>query len=349
MEMNLKPIRIAIIGTGGMANQHVEAYKEMPDVSVVAGVDTNLDALNKFCDQHEIENRFEKLADLIAWGEFDGVSNVTPDNVHYVTSMGIMAAHKHVLCEKPLASNYADAREMANFAQTKNIINMVNLSYRNRGAMQMAANMVANGDIGAVKHIEASYLQSWLIQPSWGDWKTEKQWLWRLSKNHGSKGALGDVGIHILDFATFVAGSMPLQFSSQLATFSKAPNDQIGEYKLDANDSFVMNLQLKNGALGTISATRYAAGHFNDLRLRIFGDKGGLEINLDGEVGSLRGCLNADLNLAEWKDIAYPEVETNYQKFVTAIRTGVQTEPSFERGAQLQKILDEIECGQNKS
>ena len=68
------------------------------------------------------------------------------------------------------------------------------------------ARWCATGAIGTVRHFEASYLQSWLTQPAWGDWRTRPQWLWRLSTAHGSKGVLGDVGIHILDFATFIAG-----------------------------------------------------------------------------------------------------------------------------------------------
>jgi predicted dehydrogenase len=113
---------------------------------------------------------------------------------------------KHVLCEKPLATRYPDALAMAEAAAEAGVVNMVNLSYRNVPALQAAARMVAEGAIGPVRHFEASYLQSWLTQPAWGDWKTESQWLWRLSTAHGSKGVLGDVGIHILDYATFIAG-----------------------------------------------------------------------------------------------------------------------------------------------
>ena len=344
MPNNLSNIRIAIIGTGGMAAQHVAAYQKMPNVTVVAGVDTNENSLNQFCATHNIEHKFSSVANLVSWGEVDGVSNVTPDSVHYATSLELMAAKKHILCEKPLASNFAHADEMAKAAANAGIVNMVNLSYRNVGGIDKAATLVADGAIGEVKHIEASYLQSWLVQPAWGDWKTEPQWLWRLSTLHGSKGVLGDVGVHILDFATYVAGSLPKHLSCQLHTFHKADNDKIGDYKLDANDSFVMQIQLENGALGTLSATRFASGHINDLRLRIFGDKGGLEIDLNSEQGQIRGCLGDDLEAAIWRDIEFDEVKTNYQKFVDAMRTHTQCEPSFKRGADLQRILDAAEA-----
>lgn len=340
----LAKTRVAIIGTGGMARAHVAAYQNMAEVELVAGVDTNETSLNQFCSDHNIEHKFSSVAELVSWGKFDAVSNVTPDSVHYVTSMELIAAQKHILCEKPLATNFQHADEMSVAATKAGIINMVNLSYRNVGVIEKAATMVRNGDIGIVKHLEASYLQSWLVQPAWGDWKTEQQWLWRLSKDHGSKGVLGDVGVHILDFATYVAGSMPKKFGSQIHTFHKAEDDKIGEYKLDANDSFVMQFQLENGALGTVSATRFAAGHINDLRLRIFGDKGGLEIDMNSEDGEIRACLGDNLEVGKWQTIDFEPVKTNYQKFIDAVRTKNQCQPDFKRGADLQKILDAAEA-----
>lgn len=285
------PTRIAIVGTGGMAGDHAKAYKLNPDVKIVAGLDMNEPLLQKFCDEHDIEYRFTSLDALLEWGEFDAVSNVTPDKVHYATTMQILAAKKHVLCEKPLATSYDEAQEMADYAKKIGVVNMINLSYRNVAAVQMAAQMVAEGAIGEIKHFEASYLQSWLTQPAWGDWATQSQWLWRLSSQHGSKGVLGDVGIHIIDYVTYIAGQMPKDMDCKLHTFSKAPDNQIGEYPLDANDSFVMHMQFENDALGTISATRFASGHHNDLRLRIYGDKGGLEILFENKISGLNSAL----------------------------------------------------------
>ena len=75
------------------------------------------------------------------------------------------------------------------------------------------------------------YRQSWLVGNFWGDWKTDPKWLWRLSSKHGSRGVLGDVGVHILDFATFATGMMPVSVQSRLKTFSKAPGDQIADIR----------------------------------------------------------------------------------------------------------------------
>ena len=346
----MKDVRILIVGTGGMAKAHAEAYTAIEGVKVVAGVDNNADRLAAFNATHHIEHGFASVADAIAWGQFDAVSNVTPDPVHYPTTMPLLAAGKHVLCEKPLAANYAHAAEMAAAAAKAGVVNMVNLSYRNGAALMEAAHLVAAGTIGEVRHFEASYLQSWLTQPAWGEWSEQSQWLWRLSSAHGSMGVLGDIGVHILDYATLVAGSAASNVSCRLTTFDKAPGGKIGEYTLDANDSFVMHLRLANGASGVIHASRMASGHFNDLRLRIYGTKGGLEVGFENAVSTLRGSIGDDMLTPTWRELPTPAVETNYQRFIAAVRAGKQVLPDFARGAALQKVLDlAVESDKQKS
>jgi predicted dehydrogenase len=339
----MTPVRLLILGTGGMANNHAENFAKIPGVTIVAGIDTRPAQLAAFQEKHGIAHGFASIDAALAWGEFDAVTNVTPDAAHFATTMPVLAAGKHILCEKPLATNEADADAMAAAAAKAGVVNMVNLSYRNVAALQAGARMVREGAIGTIRHFEASYLQSWLTQPAWGHWDRESQWLWRLSSQHGSKGVLGDVGIHILDFATFVAGQPVAEVSCRLATFDKAPGGKIGEYVLDANDSATMQVVLGNGALGTVAATRFASGHLNDLRLRIYGDKGGIEVSWEKNVSRLRACLEPDLQSATWTDIETPVLATIYERFIAAIRGEGVADPDFARGAALQRMLDRAE------
>ncbi len=344
-----KPVRILILGTGGMAANHAQKFKEIDGVALVGGVDTRPEQLQAFCSTHGIERGFATLEEALDWGQFDAVTNVTPDAAHYATTMPILKAGKHILCEKPLATTEAHADEMAAAALAAGVINMVNLSYRNVGALQQGAKLVRDGAIGTIRHFEASYLQSWLTQPAWGHWDRESQWLWRLSTKHGSKGVLGDVGIHILDFALFVAGIDAAEVSCRLATFAKARGDQIGEYPLDANDSCTMQLVLQNGALGTVSATRFATGHLNDLRVRLYGDKGGIEVQWEKDVSRLRLCNGDDVQSATWHDVEAPVLANIYERFVGAIRGENPPDPDFARAAMLQRILDRAEQSAGKS
>ena len=199
-------MRLLILGTGGMANQHAANFKAIEGVSVVGGVDVEPERLAAFCTEHGIAHQFGSLEDALAWGEFDAVANVTPDRIHHPTTLQAIAAGKHVFCEKPLATDASKAMEMTEAIERSGKVGMVNFTYRNSPALQKGRQMVLAGEIGAVRHVEASHLQSWLVGNHWGDWKTESKWLWRLSKKHGSNGALGDIGIHIVDFASYGSG-----------------------------------------------------------------------------------------------------------------------------------------------
>lgn len=323
-----------------MAAQHAKHFAAIPGVTLVGGVDVDPKRLEAFNTAHKIPNGFASLDAALAWGKFDAVANVTPDSIHHPTSIAALRAGKHVFCEKPLATDYAKAMEMTEIAEAAGLVNMVNLTYRNVAQLQRARQIVTSGEIGAVKHVEASYLQSWLVSKAWGDWRTESQWLWRLSKKHGSNGVLGDIGVHILDFASFGSGLEIDHVFARLKTFDKAPGNRIGEYELDANDSFAMTVDFNNGALGVIHATRWATGHFNELRLRVYGEKGGVEVQHRHDGSKLLVCLGEDVETGTWKETEVPPVETNYQRFAQAVAAKKNAEPSFRHAANLQKVLD---------
>jgi predicted dehydrogenase len=261
--------------------------------------------------------------------------------MHHPTAMAAIAAGKHIFNEKPLATDARLAMEMTEAIEKSGKVGMVNFTYRNSPAIQKTREMVLSGAIGKVRHVEASYLQSWLVGNFWGDWRSESKWLWRLSTGHGSNGALGDIGIHIVDWMSYGAGADVTQVFARLKTFDKAPPDnRIGEYLLDANDSATMTVDFANGAIGTVFATRTGAGQMDQLRLRLYGETGALEAIYDTGRSSLRACLGADVNTATWRDMPLEPVETNYQRFVAAVRAGRTEEPSFRRAANIQKVLD---------
>jgi predicted dehydrogenase len=337
----MKKLRVLVLGTGGMANEHVKQFKLDPRVEITGAVDVVPGRAAEFAAAHGIGKSFSDLGEAIAWNGFDAATNVTPDNIHYPTTMQLIAAKKHVLCEKPLAETFPLADEMATAMEKAGLIGMVNLTYRNFPALTKARDMVAKGMLGEIRHFEASYRQSWLVGNHWGDWSTDPKWLWRLSSEHGSKGVLGDVGIHVLDFATHALGQMPVDVQAKLKTFHKAPGDKIGEYPLDANDSMVMTLELPNGALGVLHASRFMTGYDNVIKLHIFGTEGALEVHYGSAWTELRACLGADVHTQAWRQIVSDPVPTNHVKFVDAVLSGKADQPDFRRAADLQKVLDQ--------
>ena len=332
--------KLLLLGAGGIAAHHVAEFAAIPEATIVACVDRAPGKAETFANANAIPRHFESLDAAIAWGGFDAAINCTPDGAHKATTLAMIAAGKHVFCEKPLAPSHPDALAMTQAAESAGLINMVNLTYRNSPALQQARRMVEAGEIGELRHVEAAYRQSWLVSKAWGNAMTEPQWLWRQSTAHGSTGVLGDVGIHILDFASYGAADDIASLKADLVTFPKVEGDRVGEYVLDANDSVAISARLKSGALATIVATRFATGHANDLSLSLHGTKGALKVETDGQASKLLACLGRNIDRNRWKKVETPAVRRNARRFADALISGENGDPSFRRAAEIQKLID---------
>jgi predicted dehydrogenase len=333
-------IRIAIVGTGGMANAHARGLQALKGCQLVAGVDIHDINLNTYCDRYEIPNRFASVQELVKWGEFDAAVVATIDSAHVPCSLPLVKAGKHVLCEKPIALSAGEGRRLVTAAEKAGVINMINFSYRNNPVLHHARKLVASGKLGRLMHMEAHYLQTWLTAPVWGEWRETPAWLWRLSTAHGSKGTLGDIGVHIVDLATFVANEEVKSVDCMLKTFPKAPKNQIGDYHLDANDTALLRVELTGGAVGTINATRWATGQINSLKLSLYGETGALRLDLDKSSTELEVCLGSDVKTATFKTVKAPQTPNMHARFLRAIRTGKNDECTFRRGWEVQRVLD---------
>lgn len=322
-----------------MANGQVKYFMDIPGCRVTACCDILPGRAKEFADRHGIPAAYEDAEQMFRKEKLDGVSIVTVDRAH--APMALVAAKYgvNVMCEKPLATSWAEAKRMVAAVRRHKLITAVNFTYRNNPATQRAAALVAAGKLGRVTHVEGSYLQSWLVGKAWGDWRTSPSWLWRLSTRHGSSGTLGDIGVHLYDLASFVIGDFA-ELSCTLKTYDKGVK-RMGEYVLDANDSMLTTVRFKNGAMGVLHATRRAPGQANTVALRVYGDKGSLDLNLDRPApDTLRVCLGADVDTNTWRQVKCPPVPTMYARFVTALKTGRQGQTSFEGGARVQSYLD---------
>jgi predicted dehydrogenase len=158
---------------------------------------------------------------------------------------------------------------------------------------------------------------------------------------------LGDLGCHILDFTTAVAGDLKT-VRCALRTFPKIDrrgrkHTHLGGKPLDANDSVLIELSFTGGALGACQTTRWATGHANTVALEVHGTRGALAINLDDGWDVLRVCLGRDVDTNTWKTRKIKPTPSNYQRFIRAIRTAQPDQPDIIRGAQVQAYLDACE------
>ena len=350
-------IKIGIIGTGSIAEWHTKEFQKNPNSIIVSACDVSEERLNFFCDKFDIKERYSDVDELLNKSDVDAITNTTPDAFHKNISIKAIKKNKHIFCEKPLAENYDDALAMCEALKGKELVNMVNFSYRNSSGYQKLVNIVNSGQIGNVVHLDANYYQSWLTSKYWGNWKEDEKWLWRLSTKHGSKGTLGDIGVHIFDFASFPVGPIK-KINANLKTF-KSKGEKIGEYVLDANDTFISMVEFENGAVGTINATRLATGYSNRLELRIFGDKGAVKIEFDDAITEGNKLMFTDdinrefadrKDKIEWKVIETTPTLNNFERFIDSILNKTPFEPNFVRGAEIQRVLDKCaESDEKKS
>jgi predicted dehydrogenase len=330
-------MKLAIIGTGGMAANHAAGLMQIKGVKVAACCDLDPSRVKAFAQRFGIPATYTDYAELLETERPDGVSIVAIDAAHAPIAIQALKLKAHVLCEKPMATTVAEAAQMLAAAKKSGLVNMIHFSKRNSRALAAARKLIDQGRLGRIMHVDASYYQSWLSTKCWGDWAAEPAWLWRLSTRHGSGGALGDIGCHIYDMAGYLAGEISEIYCS-LKTFDKGvEGNRVEDYVFDANDSFCSNVAFRNGAIGTVQASRWATGHANREYIGVYGDKGAVEIDFEKGEQRLRYCDNL---LNEWNDIAAPRIPNLWERFVRAIKTGKPDECDFANGLRVQNYLE---------
>ncbi len=299
---------------------------------------------------------------LIKRDDVQLVDICTPGEFHAEVAIAALEAGKHVLCEKPLANTLAEAEAMAaaaDRAAARGVRAMTGFNYRRVPAIALARQLVADGRIGAIRHVRASYLQDWLVDP-------ESPLTWRLQRERAGSGALGDLGAHIVDLAQYLTGELIAGVSAATATFvTERPLPSGGRSgPVTVDDAAVFTARLGSGALGTFEATRFAAGRKNQLRIELNGDRGSLAFDLErlneleffdragdsAEAGFRRILVTEPSHpyLSAWWPpghvLGWEHTFTHQVRdLVTAIATGGELAPTFADGLQVQRVLDAVE------
>ena len=336
-------IRYGIIGTGGAARLHVKWLARAAGATLHACFDAVPERARAFAAEHGVAHVAPSLDGLFEM--VDAVAVAAPDAYHAELTLRALSAGRHVLCEKPLTTTLDDARHVARAAreaqQSRGIISMINFSKRNAPALQAAIGLAREGQLGEVRHFSAAYFQSWLVDRRWGSW-TDPALLWRLCKSSGCGGALFDLGVHALDFATAVAGEAA-RVRCTLRTFPKvldgATHTSWNGAPLDQDDTAVIEVETTGGALGVIQVTRWAMGRSNHERLEVFGTGGALSFDLGRSEDQLDVSVGPAAQQGEWSARTCERGPNVHQVFFDAIRTCRPAQPDLARGAQIQSCL----------
>jgi predicted dehydrogenase len=235
------------------------ALSSTPEKAQASGAALGLAPDRTYDDFKAMAIREARLKDGI-----EAVAIVTPNHVHYAAAREFLKRGIHVICDKPLTSTMADAKKLAKAAEDSDALFVLTHNYTGYPMMRQAREMVANGDLGNIRLVQAEYVQDWLTQQDDG-----KQAAWRTDpERSGAGGSTGDIGTHAFNLASFVSGLTVETLSADLQSF-------VPGRALDDNAHVMMRYE--GGARGTLWCSQVAPGNENGLRLRVYGDKGGIE------------------------------------------------------------------------
>ncbi len=197
----------------------------------------------------------------------DAVAIVTPNHLHYPVAKAFLEAGIHVICDKPITTNLKDALNLSKTVRDKGLVFGLTHNYTGYPMVRQARQLIADGELGPIRVVQVEYAQDWLSTPL--EKTGHKQAAWRTDPTQsGPAGSLGDIGTHAFNLAEFVTGLRCEQIAAELSTF-------VPDRKLD--DNAQMLLRFNQGARGMLWASQVAAGNENNLRLRVYGEKAGLE------------------------------------------------------------------------
>ena len=370
-------LNVAVVGYAFMGRIHTAGWAQAAKffgtpARVTHVVGRNAENARAFADAFDVPHVLTDWREAVADPDIHVIDVCTPGDSHVDIAIAALEAGKHVLCEKPLANSVEGAERMvaaAEAARAAGVRSMVGFSYRRVPALAYAKRLVDEGRIGEIRHIRALYLQDWIADP-------EFPLVWRLDKDAAGSGALGDVGAHIIDLATFLTGQRLTGVSALTETFVKTRpklasqtggltatgSEERGEVTVD--DAAVWIGRTDGGALATFEATRFAVGRKNAMRVELNGSKGSVAFDFER------------MNELEFFDFTEPAVEAGFRRilvtdpdhpyagawwppghglgyehtfnnevadFAAAIVEGRDPEPSFAEGLAVQRVLQAVE------
>ncbi len=372
----MKNINIGLVGYKFMGKAHSNAYSKIGMFFDGSATVTK----KAICGREEawvrksaekfgwesVETSWEKL---IARDDIDAIDITAPSNTHRDIAIAAANAGKHIFCEKPLALTLSDARQMLEVATKNKVVHQIGFNYRFVPAILLAKDLIDKGKLGKIRHVRASYLQDFIIDPDF-------PLVWRLQKDICGSGSLGDLGAHFIDMARFLVGEFKTVMGMQKTFIKSRPivERMIGlsataeadapRGEVDVDDGSVFTAEFECGALGVFEATRFAQGHKNDLSIEINGDKGSVKFEFermnelwyysaDDEPG-LQGfrLIQASEGIHPYMQAWWPTghvigyehtfVHELYE-FVEAIAAGKAATPDFSDGVECSRVLEAVE------
>ncbi|MFP4330882.1 MAG: Gfo/Idh/MocA family protein [Spirochaetaceae bacterium] len=362
-------VRIGMAGYSGIGRVHALGYRALPLI-YPGSVPTPV--LQRVCTSRRESAEAARgeagfleagtsLEELVEAQDIDMIDLTLPNHLHLPLVKAALASGKPVYCEKPLAGTIEDARAIARVVNDASLPFGIVFQYRFFPAIQRAKELVDSQAIGRVYTFRAEYLHTGYQDP-------DRPLSWRMKKEEGGSGALGDLGSHVIDLVRYLVGEFE-SVQGHLETFiHERPVEKGSKEKgaVTVDDVAWLQARMHGGAVGSIEASRLATGTLDDLRIWIYGERGALHFNLmdpaflyyydeqrpKGSYGGRRGWQRLE-TVQNYPGAAAPpprapigweraHAESQY-RFIRAIEAGEEPSPGIHDGLKTQLVLDAAE------
>jgi predicted dehydrogenase len=278
----MRKVGVGVVGTGFIGPAHVEALRRLSNVEVVAIAARDQAAAESKAQALGVARAYGDYRKLLAREDVHVVHICTPNHLHFEMSKQALLAGKHVVCEKPLATEAREAAELVELAEKKGLVNAVHFNVRYYPLVRQTKLMVQSGEVGEVFSVHGSYLQDWLFFPTDYNWRLEP-------KLSGRSRAVADIGSHWMDLVEHVSGLRITEVFADFATFHKerkkplkpletyagkilTPEDY-SEIRIDTEDYASILFHFSNGAHGALTVSQVSAGRKNRISFEIDGSR----------------------------------------------------------------------------
>lgn len=264
-------IGAAVIGSGFIGTVHIEALRRL-GVNVRGLLGSSPERGQQAARRIGVPRAYPSLDVLLEDPDVSVVHVTSPNHLHHPQVKAILAAGRHVICEKPLAVSSQESAELLRLAAASDLVTAVNFNIRFYPLNQHAHQMVREGGLGEVRLVTGHYFQDWLL--------LDTDWNWRLEPDRGGHlRAVGDIGSHWIDLVSFITGRRVTAVMAELATFVKVRRQPTGpvetfstersadtvEREMRTEDAALIMLRLDNGGLGSVAVSQVSAGRKNSL------------------------------------------------------------------------------------
>ena len=337
-------IRVAVLGTGFGAAVHLPAIRQIPELRAMGVCSRRAERAHDVAREFGAPLATTDFRELVRRPDIDAVIVATPPHLHHTMVLTALDAGKHVLCEKPMAKTFAEARDMVKMAERAGVSAMVNHEFRFVPTRAFVKELIEDGFVGEPYSASMTFYRSSLNDPD----GLPFTWLMEQDK---AGGMLGAIGSHHLDTLRWWLGEVK-SVSGATSTMVKRRRiaDSSRMATVDADDTFAVVLRFAGGAIGTVHYSA-AATHEPADSLIISGSEGMITLGSDGRIfGGKRGEPLAELMIPEHLTRGastglHPLIQPTVlllKTWVAAIRDRKQAAPSFYDGLRVQEILDAV-------